>query len=78
MIVMKTEDYHEDMGAQIFISFNREDDGTMVGEPFDVKMCNGYMDDNFDEKEWTHFLFVESYNFVFEAIEKEILTNHKE
>lgn len=67
MKVLKTEDYNEDMGPQIFISFGREDDGSIACEPFETMMSYGYSEEDFDESIWTHFFYCESFNYVFNA-----------
>jgi hypothetical protein len=56
MKLLKSDEYHEDMGSRIFISFERDADGKIQGAPPDVRCCSGYLEDDFDDKEWTHFI----------------------
>lgn len=64
MKLLKTEEYHEDMGNCLFVSFSRDDNGQILGEPPDVDFKSGYMEDDFDEKKWTHFVDGD-FNFIF-------------
>jgi len=56
MKLLKSEEYHEDMGSRIFISFERDESGKTQGSPPDVWCCSGYLEDDFDGEEWTHFI----------------------
>jgi hypothetical protein len=62
--LLKTEDYHEDMSCCLFVSFSRDENGEILGEPPDVYFSYGYLEDGFDEKIWTHFV-VGDFNFLF-------------
>lgn len=64
MIVRKTGDYHEDMGCCIFISFSRDKNGKILGEPPEICFANGYAETDFDESKWTHFIDGDT-NFIF-------------
>lgn len=60
----KTEEYDEEIGCVIFVSFSRDDDGTIIGEPPEVMVSRGYLEDDFDETKWTHFID-NHLNFIF-------------
>ena len=62
--LLKTEEYNEEMGCVIFVSFSRDDDGSIVREPPEVMVSHGYLDDDFDENKWTHFID-NNLNFMF-------------
>ena len=61
--LQKTEDYHEDFGDCLFISFSRDDKGNILGEPPEVCFSSVHTD-GFDESEWTHFIH-QDWNFLF-------------
>ena len=63
--LLKTEEYNEEMGSVIFVSFSRNENGEIIGEPPEVCIACGYMDDTFDEKKWTHFID-DNLNFLFQ------------
>ncbi len=62
----KTEDWHEDLGGVLFISFGRDKTGQIQGEPPEFYMGSGYLEDDFDDKKWTHFI-EGNFNFIFTA-----------
>ena len=33
MRLLPADQWHEDLGGSVFVSFSREDDGTIIGEP---------------------------------------------
>jgi len=69
MELLKTEEYHEDFGCCLFFSFSRDEQGHVLGEPPEVCFSSGYMEDGFDEKEWTHFIKGVDMNFVFTGVD---------
>lgn len=71
MNLSKTEDYHEDYGPCLFFSFSRDSEGNILGEPQDVMFSYGYLEDDFDDKKWTHFIADENFNFAFEQADPE-------
>jgi hypothetical protein len=62
--LLKTEDYDEEYGSRIFVSFSRDEDGNILGEPPEVCFDSGYLNDDFDEAKWTHFID-DNCNFMF-------------
>ena len=52
----KVEEYNEEMGCVIFVSFLRDDRGVIQSDPPDVYCGCGYLEPDFDEKKWTHFI----------------------
>lgn len=64
MKLSKTKEYHEDMGSCLFVSFSRDENGQILGEPPEVEFCNGYLEVGFDENKWTHFVEGD-FNFLF-------------
>lgn len=54
--LLKTEEYDEEMGYVIFVSFSKDVDGEIIGEPPEVKVSHGYLEVDFDETKWTHFI----------------------
>ena len=64
MKVLKSEDWHEDLGASIFISFSRDDKGEILGEPPELYYGSGYLEGDFDFSKWTHFIDGD-FNFIF-------------
>lgn len=64
MILRKTADYHEDMGCCIFICFSRDKEGKILGEPPEISFLHGYLETDFDENKWTHFIHGDT-NFIF-------------
>ena len=64
MKLLPTEDWHEDLGGAVFVSFSREDDGTIIGEPPEFYWGHCYLEDDFDFDKWTHFIDGD-FNFLF-------------
>jgi len=64
MELLKSEDWHEDLGASIFVSFNRGESGQILGEPPEMYYGSGYLEDDFDFDKWTHFIDGD-FNFIF-------------
>lgn len=64
MKLLKTEEYHEDMGPVLFVSFSRNEDGTILGEIPEFEMLSGYLEVHFDKNKWTHFIN-DNLNFIF-------------
>ena len=62
--LLKTEEYNEEMGSVIFVSFSRDDQGVILGEPPEVYCGSGYLEQDFDENKWTHFID-NNLNFLF-------------
>ncbi len=68
--LLKTEEYNEEMGSVIFVSFPRDEQGVILGETPDVYIGNGYLEQDFDENKWTHFID-NDLNFIFTDVGKE-------
>ena len=64
MRVLKSDEWHEDYGTSIFISYSRDDDGAILGEPPELCYGSGYLEDDFDFDKWTHFIDGD-FNFLF-------------
>ncbi len=64
MQLLETEQYHEDRGPALFVSFARDEDGVIIGEHPEVYFASGYMEDGFDASKWTHFIDGD-FNFMF-------------
>jgi len=64
MKLLKSEEWHEDLGASIFVSFSRDENGTILGEPPELYYGSGYLQENFDFDKWTHFIDGD-FNFIF-------------
>ena len=64
MKLRPTSEYHEDFGNCIFINFSRDEDGTIRGEPPEIDFKQGYLEEDFDESKWTHFIEGD-WNFIF-------------
>lgn len=65
MKLNKTEEWHEDDGPVLFISFSTNKDGVIQGEPFETYFGSGYLDDGFDSSKWTHYVDGINWNFIF-------------
>jgi hypothetical protein len=63
-----TSEFHEDDGIALFVSFSRGEDGVVLGEPPEFYMGSGHLEDNFDDKKWTHFIKASSLNYIFESV----------
>jgi hypothetical protein len=64
MKLLKTDEFHEDMGCCLFVSFSRDEHGNILGEPPEVCFSSGYMEIGFDDQKWTHFVEGD-FNFMF-------------
>jgi hypothetical protein len=64
MKVLKSEEWHEDLGMSIFISFSRDENGAILGEPPELYCGSGYLEEKFDFNKWTHFIDGD-FNFIF-------------
>ncbi len=71
MKLRKTEDYHEDDGCCMFFSFSYDKNGNVLGEPPEVEFSSGYLQDDFDETKWTHFVKGDEFNTIFEQADPE-------
>ena len=56
MKVLPSEEWHEDLGSSIFISFSRDENGEILGEPPELYYGSGYLEEFFDFDRWTHFI----------------------
>lgn len=72
MKLQETKDYSEEMGLVIFVSFGRDEDGELVGEPPEVQSGYGYLECDFDETKWTHFFEV-NFNSMFEQVDPDFI-----
>jgi len=63
-----TSEYHEDDGNVLFVSFSRNDKGIVLGEPPLFHMGYGYLEEDFDENQWTHFIKGSSLNYIFDSV----------
>lgn len=64
MKLLKSEDWHEDLSCSVFVSFSRDEDGNILGEPPELYVGSGYLEDGFDFEKWTHFIDGD-FNFLF-------------
>lgn len=64
MKLLSSEDWHEDLGVSIFVSFSYDDYGKILGEPPELYFGSGYLEDDFDFDKWTHFIDGD-FNFIF-------------
>ena len=64
MKLLPTSEWHEDLGASIFVYFSRDENGMILGEPPEVDFLSGYLEDGFDAEKWTHFIDCDL-NFIF-------------
>ena len=75
MKALPSSDWHEDLGASIFISFSRDENGDILGEPPELYFGSGYLEDDFDFDKWTHFIDG-NFNFIFyDADPKNFINN---
>ncbi len=65
VVLRKTKDYHEDMGLVAFVSFSKDENGEILGEPPEVYAGHGYIECDFDEVKWDYFFEV-NFNSLFE------------
>tara|TARA_R110000851_G_scaffold314332_1_gene476302 strand:- start:929 stop:1327 length:399 start_codon:yes stop_codon:yes gene_type:complete len=56
MKLLPTSEWHEDLGASIFVCFSRDENREILGEPPEMEYCSGYLESDFDEEKWTHFI----------------------
>lgn len=63
--LMKTEDYHEDYGAVIFIGWDRNRDGSIAGAPPSLYFGCGWLDEGFDSDLYTHWIDAKFFNSLF-------------
>lgn len=64
MKLLPTHQWHEDLGASIFVSFSRDENGNILGEPPELMYSSYYLEENFDQEKWTHFIDGD-FNFIF-------------
>ena len=65
MKLVETSEYDEEEGPCLFVSFSRDDEGNILGEPPEVYFGSGYLEEDFDDEKWTHFIRGENFNFLF-------------
>ena len=68
MKCLPSEEWHEDLGASIFISFSRDENGIIQGEPPEIYYGRGYLEVGFNFEKWTHFIDGD-FNFIFTDID---------
>ena len=66
MKLYKTDEYDEDFGTCLFISFTRDEYGDVVGEPPEVCLSSGYLSEGFEESQWPYFIKGDFFNELFE------------
>jgi len=59
-----SSEWHEDLGASIFISFSKDESGNILGEPPELYYGSGYLEEDFDFEKWTHYIDGD-FNFIF-------------
>jgi len=64
MKLKKTEEWHEDLGASVFVCFSRDENGQILGESPEMYFGSGYLEDDFDCDKWAHFIDGD-FNFIF-------------
>lgn len=64
MKLLPYSEWHEDLGSSIFVSFDRDENGEIMGSPPELYWGSGYLEDGFDEEKWTHFIDGD-FNFIF-------------
>jgi len=57
-------DWHEDLGLSIFVSFSRDENGEILGEPPELYWGSGYLEEDFDFNKWAYFIDGD-FNFIF-------------
>lgn len=65
MKVLPVSQWDEEYGPSIFVSFSRDKNGKILGEPPELYWGDGDLDEDFDPTKWTHFIDGD-FNFVFE------------
>ncbi|MCP4267473.1 MAG: hypothetical protein GY777_18240 [Candidatus Brocadiaceae bacterium] len=68
MKVKPSSEWHEDRGSSIFLSYSKDFDGTILGEPPEICFASGYLQEDFDYEKWTHFIDGD-YNFLFSDVD---------
>ena len=68
MKCIPSSEWHEDLGASIFICFSRDENGKILGEPPELCYGSGYLDDDFDYDKWTHYIEGD-FNFIFTDVD---------
>lgn len=68
MKLLSSDEWHEDLGASIFVSFSKEDDGSIEGAPPELYYSSGYLEEDFDFDKWTHFIDGD-FNFIFSDVD---------
>lgn len=68
MKVKPISEWHEDLGSSIFISFGRDENGKIEGSPPELYWGSAWLEDDFDETKWTHFIDGD-FNFVFSDVD---------
>jgi hypothetical protein len=71
MKLMKTEDYHEDFGNVIFIAWGRDNNDHILGEPPELHFGQGYLEDDFDGRYFTHWIEAKFFNDLFHQVDPE-------
>lgn len=64
MNLLPSSEWHEDLCASIFVSFSRDENGNILGEPPEIYYGSGYLDEDFDFDKWTHYIDGD-FNFIF-------------
>lgn len=64
MKLKKSEEWHEDLGSSVFVSFSKDENGVILGEPPELYFGSGYLEDDFDFEKWTHFIDGD-FSFIF-------------
>ena len=64
MKLLPSSEWHEDLGSSIFVSFSRDENGEILGGPPELYFGYGYLEQDFDEEKWTHFIDGD-FNFIF-------------
>ena len=62
--LIPSEEWHEDLNSSIFVSFSRDENGVIMGEPPELHWGSGYLETDFDFEKWTHFIDGD-FNFIF-------------
>lgn len=71
MKLRPTSEWHEDLGTSVFVSFYRDENGRILGEPPEIYFADGYLEDGFDNEKWTHFIDGD-FNFMFSDADPEL------
>lgn len=64
MELKPTSEWSEDLGSSIFVSFSKDENNEILGEPPELYYGSGYLEEGFDERKWTHFIDGD-FNFIF-------------